>query len=64
MQDLGQYADQHTAIARVFAGDPNPRQGPRIQTPAEDTYIPGGATSRNVHSDDEMIPLSLVGLRR
>jgi hypothetical protein len=44
-QDLGQLADQDAAIARVFAWDPDPRQGARISATAEGNHVPGSTPS-------------------
>jgi hypothetical protein len=54
-QDLDQLAHQHVAIARVLAGDPDPRNGSRIGAAAEGHHVPGGAAARNVPADQGII---------
>src|SRR5450432_2915084 len=54
-QDLSQLAHQQTAIARVLARDPDPRNRARTATTAEDHHVPGGAADRNVHSTDQRL---------
>ena len=42
-RSLGQLAHQHIAIARVFAGNPDPPDRVGIATAAEGRHVPGGA---------------------
>ena len=52
---LGQLAHQHTAIARVLAGDPDPRDRSRIPTAAEGRDVPCSSAATDVHATDERI---------
>src|SRR5450755_2564923 len=61
-QDLGQFADQDAAIARVFAGDPDPRDGPRIGAAAVSDHVPGGTAARNIHTADQWIVVQALRL--
>jgi hypothetical protein len=54
-QDLGQLAHQHTAIARVLTGDPDPRDRSGITTTAEGRNVPSRAITTDVHATDERI---------
>jgi len=55
VQDLQQLAHQHTAIARVFAGDADPRDRSDITAAAECRDVPGSSTARDVDTTDERI---------
>jgi hypothetical protein len=54
-QDLGQFAHQHIAIARVFIGDPDPRDRAGISAAAEGHDVPGSTAATDVHATDQRI---------
>jgi hypothetical protein len=61
-EDLGQLAHQHTAIARVLAGDPDSLDTPRIGAAAESHHVPGGAAARNLHAASQRLVVQALRL--